>query len=241
MEKDDDFDSFESWSSDDIKSLLTIDPDAVVGIKNLLFFLIDNEGVIKDSRMDLMLHINSVVQFGQDNFYFKNAEKVVSLASEYCLVDSRKDKQVLEAIGLADNSVLFLAIHGEEDAALDAAMCLSGRRGSLMQDETVRPSLSLFGYWENTAIDLIKSVLTKDSLSAKILELREIAEKEELFFTSDLEYVDCLRSLCEVGLFSTRIDIFGDAYIEIKEEAAGLFLVLCGQVELARKLANITI
>jgi len=241
MGEDDFRKSSETWSSDDINSLLVIDPDAIVGIKNLLFFIVDNHGVVRDKTMDLMLAINSVVQFGQDNYYFKDAEKVVSLASEFCLVDCRKDKQVLEAIGLADNSVLFLAIHGEEDWALEAALCLTGRRKSIMQDETIRPSLCLFGYWEKTSVSLLKTVLTTGGLSVKISELRQNAEEEGLVFESDLEFVDCLRSLCEVGLFSTRIDKSGVAHVDINEEAAGLFLVLCGHVDLAREIANSTI
>ena len=185
MGEDDFRKSSETWSSDDINSLLVIDPDAIVGIKNLLFFIVDNHGVVRDKTMDLMLAINSVVQFGQDNYYFKDAEKVVSLASEFCLVDCRKDKQVLEAIGLADNSVLFLAIHGEEDWALEAALCLTGRRKSIMQDETIRPSLCLFGYWEKTSVSLLKTVLTTGGLSVKISELRQNAEEEGLVFESD--------------------------------------------------------
>jgi len=238
MDHDETNNSNETWSSDDIDALLIIDPDAIVGIKNLLFFLIDNKGVAKDKSMDLMLVINSVVQFGQDNFYFKNAEKVVSLASEFCLVDCRKDQQVLEAIGLADNSVLFLAIHDEDDWALEAALCLVNRRGSIMQNEITRPSLCLFGYWERTAVSLLKTVLTTGGLSVNISELRKNAEQEKLVFESDLEFVDCLRNLCEVGLFSTRIDKSGVAHVDIVEEAAGLFLVLCGHVDLARELAN---
>jgi len=238
MDRDETNGKNQTWSSDDIDALLVIDPDAIVGIKNLLYFLVDNDGVVKDKNMDLMLAVNSVVQFGQDNYYFKNAEKIVSLASEFCLVDCRKDQQVLEAIGLSDNSVLFLAIHEEDDCALDAALCLRNRRGSIMQDETTLPCLSLFGYWESTAVSLLKTVLINGGLSAKISGLRKKAEQERLVFESDLEFVDCLRNLCEVGLFNTRIDKSGIAHVDIIEEAAGLFLVLCGHVDLARKLAD---
>ena len=76
------------WSSDDVTSLLLIDFDAAIGITNLLKFLIQNNGYVKDSTMDLMFVISSVVLFGQNNNLFKDAEKVVSLATEFCLVDT---------------------------------------------------------------------------------------------------------------------------------------------------------
>ena len=110
------------WSSDDVTSLLLIDLDATIGITNLLKFLIQNKGYVKDSTMDLMFVISSVVLFGQDNHIFKDAEKIVSLATEFCLVDTVYDNQTLEAIGLSDNSVLYLALQDETDAALEAAV-----------------------------------------------------------------------------------------------------------------------
>ena len=45
------------WSSDDVTSLLLIDFDAAIGITNLLKFLIQNNGYVKDSTMDLMLSL----------------------------------------------------------------------------------------------------------------------------------------------------------------------------------------
>ncbi len=48
------------WSSDDVTSLLLIDFDAATGITNLLKFLIQNKGYVKDSTMDLMFVISSV-------------------------------------------------------------------------------------------------------------------------------------------------------------------------------------
>ena len=41
-----------------------------------------------------------------------------------------------------------------------------------------------------------------------------------------------------LDFLNTSIDKSGIAYVEINEEAAGLFLVLCGHVDLAREIAN---
>ena len=226
------------WSSDDITSLLLIDFDATIGITNLLKFLIQNKGYVKDSTMDLMFVISSVVLFGQDNHIFKNAEKIVSLATEFCLVDTVYDNQTLEAVGLSDNSVLYLALQDETDAALEAAVCLSQKKGSVMQDGAIRPALSLYGSWEDKSISILDLILTKGKTRIRISELRDIVSTSDLDFHTDLEYVDFIRKLCTIGLLDININKKGNAVISINEQSAGLFLVFSGNVDLAKTLVN---
>jgi len=226
------------WSSDDVTSLLLIDFDATVGITNLLKFLIQNKGYVKDSTMDLMFVISSVVLFGQDNHVFKDAEKIVSLATEFCLIDTVKDNQTLEAIGLSDNSVLYLALQDETDAALEAAVCLSQKKGSVMQDSAIRPALSLYGSWEDRSISILDLILTKGKTRIRISELRDIVSASDLDFHTDLEYVDFIRKLCTVGLLDININKKGTAVVSINEQSAGLFLVFSGNVDLAKTLVN---
>ena len=226
------------WSSDDVTSLMLIDFDAAVGINNLLKFLIQNNGYVKDSTMDLMFVISSVVLFGQDNHVFKDAEKIVSLATEFCLIDTVSDNQTLEAIGLSDNSVLYLALQDETDAALEASVCLSKKKGSVMQEEAIRPSLALYGNWEDRAINILDLILTNGKTRIRISELRDIVFASDLVFHTDLEYVDFIRKLCTIGLLDININKKGTAIVSIKEEAAGLFLVFSGNVDLAKTLVN---
>ncbi len=226
------------WTSDDVTSLLLIDYDATIGISNLLKFLIQNEGHVEDSTMDLMLVISSVVLFGQENHIFKDAEKVVSLAAEFCLVDTVSDNQTLEAIGLSDNSVLYLALHDETDAALEAAVCLSNKKGSIMQETLIRPALSLYGHWEENAISILNLILTKGQTRIRISELRDMVFGSELDLHTDLEFVDFVRKLCTIGLLDMTINKKGNAIVSINEEAAGLFLVFSGNVDLAKTLVT---
>jgi len=227
------------WSSDDVTALLLIDFDAVVGISNLLKFLIQNKGYVKDSTMDLMLVLSSVVLFGQGSHVFKNADKVLSLATEFCLVDTVMDNKTLEAVGLSDNSVLFLALHDETDAALEAAVCLSSKKGSILQEPKIRPALSLFGDWEDRAADTLQLILTEGKTSIRITELRDIVFGSNLQLETDLEFVDFIRKLCTIGLLDMVINKKGDSIISINEEAAGLFLVFSGNVDLAKTLVTV--
>jgi hypothetical protein len=226
------------WSSDDVTSLLLIDFDAATGITNLLKFLIQNKGYVKDSTMDLMFVISSVVLFGQNNHVFKDAERIVSIATEFCLIDTVKDNQTLEAIGLSDNSVLYLALQDETDAALEAAVCLSAKKGSVMQETAIRPAISLYGRWEDRSIGILDLILTKGKRRIRISELRDMAVGSDLDLQTDLEFVDFIRKLCTVGLLDTTINKKGSATVSINEEAAGLFLVFSGNVDLAKTLVT---
>ena len=226
------------WTSDDVTSLLLIDYDATIGISNLLKFLIQNDGHVEDSTVDLMFVISSVVLFGQENHIFKDAEKIVSLAAEFCLVDTVSDNQTLEAIGLSDNSVLYLALHDETDAALEAAVCLSNKKGSIMQEASIRAALSLYGYWEENAISILNLILTKGRTRIRISELRDMVFGSELNLHTDLEFVDFVRKLCTIGLLNMTINKKGNAIVSINEEAAGLFLVFSGNVDLAKTLVT---
>jgi len=226
------------WTSDDVTSLLLIDYDATIGISNLLKFLVQNDGHVEDSTVDLMFVISSVVLFGQENHIFKDAEKIVSLAAEFCLVDTVSDNQTLEAIGLSDNSVLYLALHDETDAALEAAVCLSNKKGSIMQEASIRAALSLYGYWEENAISILNLILTKGRTRIRISELRDMVFGSELNLHTDLEFVDFVRKLCTIGLLNMTINKKGNAIVSINEEAAGLFLVFSGNVDLAKTLVT---
>jgi len=226
------------WTSDDVTSLLLIDLDATVGINNLLKFLIQNKGHVQDSTMDLMFVVSSVILFGQNNHVFKDAEKIVSIATEFCLVDTVSSNQTLEAIGLSDNSVLYLALQDETDAALEAAVCLSKKKGSVMQESTIRPALSLYGNWEDRSINILDLILTKGKRRIRISELRDMAIGSDLDLQTDLEFVDFIRKLCAVGLLDTTINKKGSATVSINEEAAGLFLVFSGNVDLAKTLVS---
>ena len=60
----------------------------------------------------------------------------------------------------------------------------------------------------------------------------------KLNLQTDLEFVDFIRKLCTVGLLDTTISKKGSATVSINEEAAGLFLVFSGNVDLAKTLVT---
>lgn len=230
-----------TWTKDDVVVLEAIDDYYALGIVRFLGFLISNEGIVADSTLDLILVVQSIVNDSDEKYSFDDAERIVTLSSEFCLVDCVYENQVLAMIELQDNAVLFLAIQGEDHYALEAAVCLAQDEKSLLFDGAVRPSLSLFGDWENIGAVVLESMLTRRLLSDSIGSLMDHTSNTGLWITSEVEFVDVIRKLCAVGLLSVDIVDTGRAMVTVQEKAAGLFLLFSGRTELAKELADLSI
>ena len=87
--------------------------------------------------------------------------------------------------------------------------------------------------------DILQLILTKGKTSIRITELRDIVFGSDLHLETDIEFVDFVRKLCAVGLLDMAINKKGDSIISINEEAAGLFLVFSGNVDLAKTLVTV--
>jgi hypothetical protein len=238
FEDDTDF-PIPTWTNDDVEVLDSIDDDLIFGISNLLKFIVHEQGVVHDQTLDLALVFHSIVNSGTETYSFDQAETVVSVASEFCLIDCVFENQVLSMVEVRDNAVLFFAIHDEFDYALEAAVCLSSRSDSLLSNISTRPSLSLFGSWEAFATVLLYSLLTEGKLSGSISLLMKKAKTHGLEIDSTLSFVDSIRKLSAAGLFSVNISKREKAVVSINKQPAGLFLLFCGETELARKLAEL--
>lgn len=228
-----------SWTSDDVTVLEAIDHRYSQGICYLLSFLIANNGFVDDDTLDLILIFNSVVNLSDQEYSFEETEKLVALASEFCLIDCVYENQVLTLVELRDNAVLYLAINEEHNLALEAGVCLGRKSHSILSNIACRPSLSLFGEWEELAVLILSSMLTRKRTSASIGFLMKHTKKDGLETTSDMEFVDCLRKLCEVGLFSMVVDSDEVAKISIQAQPAGLFLLFSNNTDLAKRLASL--
>ncbi len=230
-----------TWTKDDVAVLDAIDDYYVDGIIRFLGFLISSEGIVADSTLDLILVVQSVINSTEDHYSFDDAERLMAVASEFCLVDCVYENQVLSMVELQDNAVLFLAIHGEHNYALEAAVCLSANERSMLCDATVRPSLSLFGDWEEISAVLLNALLTQGKLCDSIGSLMDKTSKSGLWINSEVEFVDVVRKLCAVGLLNVTIGKNDKAVVAIEEKAAGLFLLFSGRTDMARKLADISV
>lgn len=240
FEHDSDF-PVPTWTKDDVVVLEAINDYYALGLVRFLGFLISNEGLVADSTLDLILVVQSVVNDMDEKYSFDDAERIVTLASEFCLVDCVYENQVLAMIELQDNAVLFLAMQGEDHYALEAAVCLAQDEKSLMFDDSIRPSLSLFGDWEEIGAFVLESLLTRRLLSDSIGSLMDHTSSAGLWVTSEVEFVDVIRKLCAAGLLGVDIVDTGRAMVFVQEKAAGLFLLFSGRTELAKELADLSI
>lgn len=229
-----------SWSPDDITVLSAIEQSTKSGLINILKFLVMNEGLVEDETLDLILVFHSVANWNDDGYSFDEAEKIVAVASEFCLVDCVYDNQVLTMAELQDNAVLFLALNEEHEAALEAAVCLSGNDRSILSNVATRPSLALFGVWEETAAYILGSMLTRGLVSDSIGSLMESTNVDGVSVYSEVEFVDVLRKLSAVGLFTVGFEDDGLATIKIEPQPAGLFLLFSNRVEMAKRLASLS-
>lgn len=226
-----------TWTSADVDILSSVEPRFIDGMLNLLTFLVREKGYTQDATIDLILFFHSIVNITGSGYTFDDAEAIVALCSEFCMIDCVYENQVLCAVELSDNGVLFLGVYGDAGAALEAAICLSARRHSIFSHAPTRPSLSLFGWWEDYAVFLINCLLTKGTLSVSISFLMREAKKAGAPTVTDVQFVDILRKLCGVGLFDVSISGSSPATVRLLKQPAGLFLLFSERVEMARALS----
>lgn len=232
-----------TWTRDEVVVLESIDEFYSAGIINMLQFLVAEEGAVLDETIDLTLVMHSVVNAHNDKYSFDQTDILLALASEFCLIDSVHDRQVLAGIELLDNSVLYLAMHDEPDYALEAAVCLSQSSRSIMQVSAVLPSLSLFGHWEEFAAVIISSILTQRATCSRMSVLYSAIETLNVGVDSKVDFVDYIRKLCAVNLLSLEMpkSSQGEASVHLNTQAAGLFLLFSNRVELAKELASLSV
>ena len=232
-----------TWTLDEVVILESIDDFYSAGIINMLQFLVAEEGAVLDETIDLTLVMHSVVNIHNDKYSFEQTDILLALASEFCLIDSVYDRQVLGGVELLDNAVLYLAIHGEADYALEAAVCLSNNSKSIMQVSAVMPSLSLFGHWEEFAATIIHCMLTHHTTCSKMSILYSAIETLDVGVDSEVDFVDYIRKLCAVNLLSLEMpkSYDAEASVQLNVQAAGLFLLFSNRVELAKNLADLTV
>lgn len=199
-----------------------------------------NEGFVEDDTLDLILVFHSVANWNDDGYSFDEAERIVAVASEFCLIDCVYDNQVLTLVELQDNAVLFLALNEEHESALQAAVCLAKNDRSLLSNTATRPSLALFGVWEETAAYILGSMLTRGLVSDSIGSLMDNTSIDGVTVYSEIEFVDILRKLSAVGLFTVSFKDDGLAMINIEPQPAGLFLLFSNRVEMAKRLASLS-
>jgi hypothetical protein len=237
FDNDEDF-PFPIWTTDDVEVLETIEHFWAIGLVELLQFLIDEQGIFQDETLDISVVIHSVINSLKDQYSFDQVDTIVSIASEFCLINSRHDKQNLSSIELTDNAILYLALQEEDDLALEGALIRSEVPTSIFSAEVTRPALSLFGHWEDLSGMLLFSMLTRGVLHDTIGSTFKYVST---IFTNELEFVDLVRKLCDVGLLSTEILESGEARVKIEIPAAGIFLLLSNRTDLASQLAHLSI
>ena len=233
---------FPVWTRHDVDLLESIDPDLCFGLTNVVEYLAHNNGILDSRNFDLILLMHAVVNSGgrEDIYSLHGTEAIVSVASEFCLIDCLYDRQSLEALELQDNGVLFLAVNEASSAALDAALCLSDRASSVFRYRSVRPCLALFGVWEEFAGTILATLLTLGEVSTKIGFLIEYLKASKMVPLDDVTAMSMLLKLSDVGLFDVYWDDRLDGIISINVEAAGIFLLFSDREDLARQLAELT-
>lgn len=227
------------WTVEDIAVFSAIDPQYYRGIVALLQFLIRDEGVIIDETIDLTLIMNTVVSSSGVAYTFEQTENVLMVAAEFCLIDTAYDKQNLCGIELLDNSVIFLAMMGDVNSAVDAAVCLSKSSRSRMSDPNLLPSLSLFGEWETIAAAVVAAILSFGSTSCSMSRLYNVISNSSVDVLPEVEFISTIRRLCAVKLlFLSKHN--GEPLVTVNVKSAGLFLLFSERVELARRLAKLS-
>lgn len=225
------------WTYEDVAVFSTLDTQYIPGITALLQFLIRDEGVIIDETVDLTIVLNSVVNTSGVNYSFDQTESILTLAAEFCLIDTAYEKQTLCGIELLDNSVLFLALIGEVDYAIDAAVCLSRSSRSMMYKHHLLPSLCLFGHWEPLAATMVAAILSFGSTSCRVNDLYKAILKSPVGDISEIEFLSDIQKLCAVHLLKLSKRDDDIPVVSVNIPAAGLFLMFSDRIEVARRLA----
>jgi hypothetical protein len=229
---------FPIWTMDDVEVLENIDDFWSIGIVELLHFLINEDGKYEDDTLDITVVIHSVVNSLKDQYSFDEVSGLLSIASEFCLVDCNYHKQNLLSIEISDNAILYLALQEEDELALEGALQRARDLCSIFNNIVTRGALTLFGHLEDQASELLNSMLTRDVLDDTIDSTFKYIS---YMFTDKLAFVDFIRKMCDVGLISTEIQDTGTAKIIIHPPATGIFLLLSNRTELAIKLAHLSI
>lgn len=219
--------------------LLEIDQRNFEAIHQLIKFLNYNDGVVADSTLDLILVIHSVLNECGMNFSFDDTDSVVSLASEFCIINYIKDGQSLEGIELADNSPMLCLIADDYDSIIDSAIILSQRKSSFYSDKVTLAAMSLYGHWEEGALCLTRSVIKSGRLHAPVDTMRSSMESLGFLFESDLQYVDFINKLSDTHLIKKSVSKSGVGKITLNPSSAGMFLVLGGHSQEAHRLSDI--
>ncbi len=229
---------FPLWTTKDVEVLESIEHFWSIGIVELLHFLINEDGSFERDKLDISIVLHSVINSLKDQYSFDQVGSLISVASEFCLVNCQYEKQNLTMIEISDNAILYLALQEEDDLALEGALIRSEDDMSIFRNPVTRSALSLFGYWEDLAAELLFCILTRcllhDTIGSTFNYISTI-------FTDKLEFVDFVRKMCDVGLISTEILETGEAKINIEIPAAGIFLLLSNRSELAVQLAHLSI
>ena len=230
---------YQSWAPEDIRVLGEVSGTVVPGVLNLLRFVLASEGHVSDESLDLMLVLHSAINGKGNDYSFVGAESVVAVASEFCLIDCSYERQTLQSVEMQDNAVLFAALHGDYDTALEGAVLLSKDSHSLLSNQATLASLCLFGHWEYLTASMLAALLTRGLTCDSIGSLMKNVAGDGVYIHSDLEFVDTVRKLCAVGIFSIAIDTEGQANVCIERNPAGLFLLFTDRVEMAKSLASL--
>lgn len=228
-----------AWSADDITIFDSIDPFYIPGIIKLLQFVVMYDGVVVNDNIDLTMVFSSVINSPKEQYSFEQTDSIVAVACEFCLINTVHDKQILCGVEILDNSVIFLALVGEYEVALDAAICLSKHPASMLYKNYSLPSLALFGEWERIASTIIAAVLSQGSLFCSMTDLFNILNKPLFGEISKNTFVTYIKKLCDIHLLSLDNNLNGDFIVGINPTSAGLFLLFCDRVELAAKLAAV--
>ena len=202
---------------------------------NILKLLVACDGVILDTIQELDVAINSLC--GDSDI----ALSCIASMSEFALVDTLIVDKKLVGLELLDNSVFFLAIHNEHKVALDSALLLSVKDGSAFTNVLVRPTLSLYGLWEDIAIRFIELIIDTKSTIIEAKKLNLLVNRKSRNPLHVREFIAALEKLSAAGVFIARFSENSQTFLEINGEAAILFLVLCGRADLATKVAGLRV
>jgi len=209
-------------------------------INRVLGFALTSKGAVVDETIDLYLVLHGVVSDGEYDYSLDEIESILSMASELAIVNYIKDKQSLHAIEVGEDAPVYAAATNEDDLVLETALCLSENKMSKFNNKDTLAALSLFGVWENRAVALIKSLLDSRRLHMDVTLVRDFMESEGIHFSSDLSYVDCLRKFHSVGLINIKTHRKGIGEVVLNVTPAGFLLTLSENIDMARKLSDIS-
>lgn len=223
-----------------LHTLSAIDPKWLPGIRNVLKFMVTEKGILIDETIDLTVIFHEIVNLNGNMYTFAEAETVLTMCSEFCLLNLVYDRQVLSMAELQDNAVFLLQSLKEYEYTLEGAILLSYQKSSLFNNDITRPSMSLFGPWEEIAGDLLAALLTRRLMCDTVSSLRKWVGNIDGGNIHPRVFVDRLRKLEAAGLINVEMQEGTEPVVEIIEEAAGLFLLLTNRLELVKLLASLS-